>query len=538
MTHVWSVVPGRVMAHVDARMRRLQRGLILLKAASRVLVVPAAVHVASALPAVLLWFTGTYALLFAAQSLARAAVQGNARRALSHAAAAALLRGDVLRADGVDKQDIEFSVFEGLYLGERLLAFTLPDLIADALSCVAVGVVVAIVLPSRLILLGSAAILVGTVGVTFARRVSTKLQRSTESVHFAFVDALSATIRGRLDIVASGREAHLLARLEAATRAWTAATMRADRVSGLAGRAPMLGAALGAGLVVAVDQMSTGGALTLEVLARGAVLASAVPPFAGLARSVIDLARTRAQLRSFLELLGAPARDEKGTAPVPQLPAALSFDDVRFTYAGGAREALAHASFEWQPPGLLAFAGPNGSGKSTCLRLLLGLVAPDEGRITIGGVDVRSLDLVAWRRRTAYLPQRPYLPERASVREAIKLLAVDADDGAIESALARVELLEALRGSSPDAPLDVLVGTLSTGQRQRVAIARALAQDADVLIFDEPDANLDIAGVARIVRILKDAARDRLVVVAAHTEELVGAANRVVRLTNGRTAAP
>jgi ABC-type multidrug transport system fused ATPase/permease subunit len=524
---------SRIFALVGAATKRWVAALVGLKLASRVALVVAALFATSATPAFVVGVTVTFGALFALQGLVRAVVLRDARRAIATGAGAALLRADVLSAAATDDHDTEFTVYDGLNVGERLVVSAIPDLVADSIASAIAFALVAAAIPARVVLLGFAAIVVGAAFVALARRIATRADLSTDAAHLAFVDALAAAIRGRLDVVASGREPELLARLERAVAAWTSATMRADRVSSLAGRAPMLGAAVAAGLVVAIDQMAAGGALTLEAIARGAILASAVPPFAGLARSAIEIARARAQLGPFVALLAAPERVRGGGAPVPALPASLRFDDVRFTYTRASRAALAGVTFEHSAPGLLAFAGPNGSGKSTCLRLLLGLAPPDAGAIAIGGASILTLDLVAWRRRTSFLPQRPYLPERATVRDAVKLLAVDADDGAIEAALAKVEVIDALRAANPDAPLEVVVGTLSTGQRQRVAIARALAQDADVLVFDEPDANLDAAGVARVVRLLKDAAKQRVVVVAAHTEELVAAADRVVRLESG-----
>jgi ABC-type transport system involved in cytochrome bd biosynthesis fused ATPase/permease subunit len=157
--------------------------------------------------------------------------------------------------------------------------------------------------------------------------------------------------------------------------------------------------------------------------------------------------------------------------------------------------------------------------------------------VRIDGRDLFDFDLAAWRRTAAYLPQRPYLPERATVREAVRLIARSAADDAIRAALERVDLWAALAAHS-DAPLDVKVATLSMGQKQRLALARTLAQDGRVVVLDEPDANLDAAGidlVASLVRAL--ASEGRSVVVAAHTDRLVAAADDVVDLGPSRRRA-
>src|SRR5258708_26999473 len=101
------------------------------------------------------------------------------------------------------------------------------------------------------------------------------------------------------------------------------------------------------------------------------------------------------------------------------------------------------------------------------LRMLLGLARPNSGSITVGGMDLFGLDLSAWRRSVAYLPQRPYLAPQATVREAFRLIARAATDRAMRDALGRIGLLSALAGPPPDDPLSTPVGSLSVGERQR-----------------------------------------------------------------------
>jgi ABC-type multidrug transport system fused ATPase/permease subunit len=219
--------------------------------------------------------------------------------------------------------------------------------------------------------------------------------------------------------------------------------------------------------------------------------------------------------------------------PPPRLPARIELDRVSFQYPDAPGDALSGVSFSWDGEDLLALAGANGSGKSTCLRLLVALGRPRAGVVRIGGIDVNDIDADAWRAHVAFLPQRPYLPQRAEVRTAVRLLAPDASDAHIVAALDRVGVLPALRGLSSD-PLEVPIDTLSVGQRQRVALARFLCREAALLVLDEPDANLDREGIALVAELLRELARDRMVVFAAHTPELVEIASRVLTLDAGR----
>jgi ATP-binding cassette subfamily C protein CydCD len=183
----------------------------------------------------------------------------------------------------------------------------------------------------------------------------------------------------------------------------------------------------------------------------------------------------------------------------------------------------------------VALTGANGSGKTTCLRLFLALAMPHSGTIRVGGIDLRNLNAAAWRKNIAFLPQRPYLPQRSDVRTAIRLLAPEASDESMLEALRRVGLLDALRRSSSE-PLRVRTDTLSVGQRQRLALARFLCRDAPLLILDEPDANLDREGIALVESILRELSRDRAVLFVAHTPELVAIADRVITLDAARMA--
>jgi ABC-type transport system involved in cytochrome bd biosynthesis fused ATPase/permease subunit len=103
----------------------------------------------------------------------------------------------------------------------------------------------------------------------------------------------------------------------------------------------------------------------------------------------------------------------------------------------------------------------------------------------------------------------------------------------MEQALDRVGLLGPLRRAGGD-PLAVRVDTLSVGERQRVGLARLLCKEATLVLLDEPDANLDRAGIALVADLVRELARDGMVAIAAHTAELLQVADRVVVLEQGR----
>ncbi|MCC6659824.1 MAG: ABC transporter ATP-binding protein [Phycisphaerales bacterium] len=163
----------------------------------------------------------------------------------------------------------------------------------------------------------------------------------------------------------------------------------------------------------------------------------------------------------------------------------LRAEAVDFAY--GDRRVLRAVSAEAAPGSLTVLAGPNGCGKSTLLRLLLGLLRPGAGRITVDGMDVHRLPARARARRIAYIAQRPTLAFPFTVRQVVGMGRFT------ESAGPRVDRVLASVGLA-DRAGDAF-GVLSAGQQQRASLGRALAQidgvPAPVLLADEPVSAMD-----------------------------------------------
>jgi ATP-binding cassette subfamily C protein CydD len=224
--------------------------------------------------------------------------------------------------------------------------------------------------------------------------------------------------------------------------------------------------------------------------------------------------------------------------PVPPAPPpAIAYEDVRFAYAPGRAPALEGFSLALPAGETVALVGASGAGKTTAARLLLRFLEPDGGRLLVDGRPMRAHSPEQWRRRVAFLPQRPRL-FHGTVRENVLLGRPGASTAALEAAAASAHL-DAVIGALPrgwETPVGEGGERLSGGQAQRVALARAFLKDAPVLVLDEPTAELDLESEAAVADALDRLRRGRTVLLVAHRAATVALASRVARLERGRVA--
>jgi ATP-binding cassette subfamily B protein len=215
-------------------------------------------------------------------------------------------------------------------------------------------------------------------------------------------------------------------------------------------------------------------------------------------------------------------------------PPSIEFRNVSFAY-NGQKQVLNNVSFAVAGGQRMALAGSSGSGKTTVLKLLLGMYAPGDGAVLLGGIDVRKLSLKEVRRAVAVLPQEPWLFP-GTIKENILLGKAGATDEEVVRAarLAHAhEFIEALP-SGYDTVLDERGSNLSGGQRQRLCLARAFLKDAPVLFLDEPTASVDAESERLISDAVERLSEGRTVVTIAHTSAMLERADTRVILEAGR----
>jgi ATP-binding cassette subfamily B protein len=268
----------------------------------------------------------------------------------------------------------------------------------------------------------------------------------------------------------------------------------------------------------------------------GAAFGASSIAFGGLSWALDGAAAPVVAIRRLeLEMAEAGRLTRSGTVPAGFSSAPeIRFRDVTFTYPTGSRPVL--EGFDLTIPGgaSLAIVGQNGAGKTTVAKLLCRLYDPDSGSIEIDGVDLRDLDLVAWRRHVAAVFQdfvRYELPLRANVAP------LGAGDAVVEGALDRAGALGLATLDSPMAKGYPGGIDLSGGQWQRIALARAIAKveaGADVVLLDEPTAMLDVRGESEIFRRVLDSTSEATTILVSHRFSTVRQAELICVVEHGR----
>ena len=217
--------------------------------------------------------------------------------------------------------------------------------------------------------------------------------------------------------------------------------------------------------------------------------------------------------------------------------ALIELRGVTKVYRKGAQEvrALDGVDLEIAPRGMVAIVGPSGSGKSSLLHVIGAMDRPTSGDAIVAGRALHSVpeaELTRFRRQTVgFVFQSFNLIPNLSALENVMLPLEFNGVGSRERRLRATALLEKLGLA---ARLEHKPRELSGGEQQRVAIARALANDAPLIVADEPTGNLDSANGQVIYELLKDISRERTVVVVSHAETLAEMSDRVLHIQDGR----
>lgn len=245
----------------------------------------------------------------------------------------------------------------------------------------------------------------------------------------------------------------------------------------------------------------------------------------GLVPTAISITTSAGRLMAVVELPEEPGARDASFAPAGDCTVALR--DVSFAYRGGA-PVLEHVNFTAAPGEIVALTGPSGEGKTTVIRLMLGLVRPESGDVTLtDAAGARTGVSAATRAAFSYVPQGNTV-FAGTVADNLRMVRPEATDDELVAALKAAcawDFVSALPEGIYSSTGELGRG-LSEGQAQRIAVARALLRGAPVLLLDEATSALDEATERRLLRNLMESGRARTCVLITHREATARACTR------------
>jgi ATP-binding cassette, subfamily B, bacterial len=211
------------------------------------------------------------------------------------------------------------------------------------------------------------------------------------------------------------------------------------------------------------------------------------------------------------------------------------FENVRFHYKDTDKHVLNGFTLDVKPGETIALVGESGAGKSTVLNLAIGFYRPTSGRILLDGVPFDELDMRAYRRQIAVVPQNTVLFS-GTIRQNITYGLTNVSEEELERVI-RMANLQDVIAAMPDG-LDTMIGEhggkLSGGQRQRIAIARAMIRNPRIIFLDEATSALDNISEFVVQKAMRELIRGRTTFIVAHRLSTIRDADRIVVMKNGR----
>ncbi|HLS44908.1 MAG TPA: ABC transporter ATP-binding protein [Ornithinicoccus sp.] len=304
------------------------------------------------------------------------------------------------------------------------------------------------------------------------------------------------------------------------------------------------------GLMAVAGNLSVG-----TLVAMAALLGRMYGPLTALSNVRVDVMTALVSFERIFEVLDLEPLVQEAEHPVdlPEGPVAIDLDDVSFSYP--THEEVSVASLESRadlvggdggevlqgidvhiPAGqLVALVGPSGAGKTTLTALVARLYDPTQGRVRIGGTDLREATFASLSRTVGVVTQEAHM-FNDTIRANLLYAAPEAADGQLEEALRAAQVWELVE-RLPDG-LDTVVGDrghrLSGGEKQRLALARLLLKSPAVVLLDEATAHLDSESEAAVQRALDRALSGRTSIVIAHRLSTIRGADQILVMDRGR----
>lgn len=404
------------------------------------------------------------------------------------------------------------------------------------------GVAVFLVILSPPLALATASVLPFLALATWAyQRWSSRAYRDAREAIASVNANLQENLSGVRVAQAYGREDRNAAGFRAVSGTYLSARLRAQRLlalyfPGIGLLADLAGViVLGTGAAFVAD----GRVDTPTVIAFVLYLNLFFAPIQQLSQVFDTWQQARAATTKITELLTTPSGTPPPAVPIEpgRLRGEITFDHVHHSYPGAVAESLHDVSLVIRPGETVALVGETGAGKSTVVRLIARFHDPTMGGVRVDGIDLREIDLTAYRHQLGIVPQESFL-FTGTVRDNIAYARPEATDAAVEAAARAVGAHRFIAALPQGYRTEVSERgrSLSAGQRQLIALARAQLVEPVILLLDEATANLDLTAEAAVRDAMAAVARPRTTVLVAHRLPTARSADRIVVLDSGRVA--
>ncbi len=252
----------------------------------------------------------------------------------------------------------------------------------------------------------------------------------------------------------------------------------------------------------------------------------------------IMLPRAAVSAKRVSEVLETEPLVKNPTSPEPlssDFDGTVEFKNVSFRYPEAEEDVIHNVSFKAEKGKTTAFIGTTGSGKSTIVHLIMRFIDATEGRVYVGGHDVKRVDQHELRDRIGYVPQKAWLFQ-GTVESNLRYGDENASDEILEKASRIAQAYDFIRSFPEGMKTEISQGggNVSGGQKQRLSIARALVKDAPIYIFDESFSALDFKTASNLMRALKAQTGSATVLIVTQRVAAVKNADRIIVLNEGR----
>ena len=356
----------------------------------------------------------------------------------------------------------------------------------------------------------------------------------------AMLTAMHESLGGIRLVKAYAREAYEVARFERANAAMSRNAIRWQRASEMVG--PMVESVASLGIAAGLIYWWWKDWEAEKFLTVILALTQLYPPAKELSRVNLLLQKTAYAVNNVVRLLDRipDILDAPGAKALPVIKGAVHFENITFTYSTPDGQPLEKAAvrginLDLAPGKFYALVGPSGAGKSTLFSLLLRFYDPDQGRVLMDGIDIRSVTQDSVRGNIGIVSQDTFL-FHDTIRENIRYGRLDATEeeiiAAAKKAHAHEFILQIQNG------YDAIVGdagcNLSGGQKQRISIARAVLRNAPVLLLDEATSALDTETERIIQNAIHELSEGRTVIAIAHRLSTIMEADQIIVMRDGQ----